>query len=212
MRGYTTMLPMVGPLNDKQNAYVEKITAGIQHMAQLIEDLLDLGRIEAGVGMQRKPCVFGKLVTEVAEEMRSQAITRGLTLNVQVTSMRQAMADPGLLKHVATNFLDNAFKYTPSGGTVTIGLDERADTFILYVKDTGLGISPADQSRLFERFYRVKRRETADIKGSGLGLAIIKSIAEWHGGRVWVDSQLNVGSTFYMAIPIVPIDTPEKVA
>jgi signal transduction histidine kinase len=98
--------------------------------------------------------------------------------------------------------LDNAIKYTPPGGKITIGLNERADSLIVHVSDTGIGIAAADQGRLFEKFYRVKRRDTLDIKGSGLGLAIVKSIAEWHGGRVWVDSQLGVGSTFYVALPI----------
>jgi two-component system phosphate regulon sensor histidine kinase PhoR len=72
---------------------------------------------------------------------------------------------------------------------------------VISVKDTGIGIAPADQARLFERFYRVKRRETVDIKGSGLGLAIVKSIAQWHRGRVWVESQIGEGATFYILIP-----------
>jgi signal transduction histidine kinase len=111
-------------------------------------------------------------------------------------------ADVALLKRTISNLLDNAMKYTPSGGSITVGLDERADSLILRVSDTGIGIAPADQTRLFEKFYRVKRRDTLDIKGSGLGLAIVKSIAEWHGGRVWVDSQLGAGSTFYLALPV----------
>ena len=112
------------------------------------------------------------------------------------------LADPALIKRTISNLIDNAMKYTPSGGSITVGLDERADSVILRVSDTGIGIAPADQGRLFEKFYRVKRRDTLDIKGSGLGLSIVKSIAEWHGGRVWVDSQLGQGSTFYMALPI----------
>ncbi len=209
MRGYTTMLPMVGPLNEKQMEYIEKISAGIQQMTELIDDLLDLGRIEAGVGLQRQLCVLGDVVTEVVDELRGQAAMHGLDLQVEVKSQRASLADAGLLKRAVTNLLDNAFKYTPAGGSVLVGLEELAESLILYVKDTGIGIAPADQARLFERFYRVKRRDTLDIKGSGLGLAIVKSIAEWHGGRVWVESQLGVGSTFYMAIPIITSETSQ---
>lgn len=207
MRGYTTMLPMVGSLNEKQHEYIDKISAGIQQMTELIDDLLDLGRIEAGVGIQRQPCMFGDVIREAADEMRGQAVMRGLELNVEINSRRSSLADPALLKRAVTNLIDNACKYTPAGGTVTVRLDELDNSFIFYVKDTGIGIAPSDQARLFERFYRVKRRETLDIKGSGLGLAIVKSIAEWHGGRVWVESQLGVGSTFYMAIPIVAAES-----
>ncbi len=203
MRGYTTMLPMVGSMNEKQLEYIDKISAGIQQMTELIDDLLDLGRIEAGVGLQRQACVLGDVVSEVVEDLRGQAVTRMLELKADIRSRRMVLADPALLKRAITNLLDNAFKYTPSGGAVKVTLEEMADSLILCVKDSGIGIAPADQVRLFERFYRVKRRDTLDIKGSGLGLAIVKSIAEWHGGRVWVDSQLGMGSVFYMAIPVV---------
>jgi signal transduction histidine kinase len=101
-----------------------------------------------------------------------------------------------------SNLVDNAIKYTPPGGTITIGVDIVGTSLVVRVSDTGLGIAAEDQVRLFEKFYRVKRRETVDIKGSGLGLAIVKSIIEWHNGRVWVESQLGSGATFYIALPI----------
>jgi PAS domain S-box-containing protein len=202
MRGYTSMLPMVGELTPKQVDYVEKIQAGIEQMCQLIDDLLDLGRIEAGVGLQRVDCVLADVVKEVYEEARSRAMAFNLDLKTEINTDCAMLADPALIKRTISNLIDNAMKYTPSGGSITVRLDERADSVILRVSDTGIGIAPADQGRLFEKFYRVKRRDTLDIKGSGLGLSIVKSIAEWHGGRVWVDSQLGQGSTFYMALPI----------
>ena len=202
MRGYTSMLPMVGELTPKQADYVEKIQAGIEQMGQLIDDLLDLGRIEAGVGLQRVDCVLADVVKEVYEEARSRALVYDLDLKTEINTERSMLADPALIKRTISNLIDNAMKYTPPGGSIIVGLDERADSVILRVSDTGIGIAPADQGRLFEKFYRVKRRDTLDIKGSGLGLSIVKSIAEWHGGRVWVDSQLGQGSTFYMALPI----------
>jgi signal transduction histidine kinase len=97
--------------------------------------------------------------------------------------------------------VDNAIKYTPSGGTVTVGLSVRNGQAVIRVTDTGIGIAPEDHVRLFEKFHRVKRRDTAHIQGTGLGLAIVKSIVERHGGRVWVDSELDQGSTFYIGLP-----------
>ncbi len=202
MRGYATMLPMVGSLTPKQQDYVEKVMAGIEQMTELIDDLLDLGRIEAGVGMVKENCSLGDIARIVVESMSGQALAHGLTLSIGKLTERMIHGDQGLLRHAITNLVDNAIKYTPSGGGITLSVEEREGAMAVSVKDSGIGIAPADQVRLFERFYRVKRRETIDIKGTGLGLAIVKSIAEWHKGRVWVESQLGEGSTFYILIPI----------
>ncbi len=201
MRGYATMLPMVGPLTPKQKDYAEKVMAGIEQMTELIDDLLDLGRIEAGIGLVHEDCSLANVVRSVVETLTPQALSRGLNLEYGALSERLIIGDHGLLRHAIANLVDNALKYTPPGGKVIVSVDEFEDSMIVSVKDSGIGISPADQVRLFERFYRVKRRETIDIKGSGLGLAIVKSIAEWHHGRVWVDSQMGEGSTFHILIP-----------
>jgi len=201
MRGYATMLPMVGPLSPKQQDYTEKVMAGIEQMTELIDDLLDLGRIEAGVGLVREMCSLADIARGVVETMKPQALSRGLLLRTGKLSERMIAGDQGLLRHAITNLVDNAIKYTPADGTITISVEEQDTAMVISVKDTGIGIAPADQARLFERFYRVKRRETVDIKGSGLGLAIVKSIAQWHRGRVWVESQLGEGATFYILIP-----------
>ncbi len=201
MRGYATMLPMVGPLSPKQQDYTEKVMAGIEQMTELIDDLLDLGRIEAGVGMVREACSLADVVRTVVETTKPLALSRGLMLRTGKLSERLIAGDQGLLKHAVTNLVDNATKYTPTGGTVTVSVDEHDGAMVIAVKDTGIGIAPGDQVRLFERFFRVKRRETVDIKGTGLGLAIVKSIVEWHHGRVWVESQLGEGATFSLLVP-----------
>jgi signal transduction histidine kinase len=202
MRGYATMLPMVGSLSTKQQDYAEKIMAGIEQMTELIDDLLDLGRIEAGVGMVREDAALADIIRTVVEAQAGQAIAHGLSLKTGYLPERTIQSDPGLMRHAVTNLIDNAIKYTPSGGSILVEVEERDDCMVVVVADTGIGIAPADQARLFERFYRVKRRETIDIKGTGLGLAIVKSIAQWHGGRVWVESQLGSGSTFYFLVPL----------
>jgi len=207
MRGYTTMLPMVGDLSDKQREYVDKILHGVGQMSNLIDDLLDLGRIEAGVGLERSVCHLGAIIVEAVDGMRARAAAKGLTLRMEpAEGMAVVAGDAALLRQAVTNLVDNAIKYTSSGGAVTVGLRVRDEHALLRVSDTGIGIAPDDQVRLFEKFYRVKRRDTADIRGTGLGLAIVKSIVERHGGRVWVDSVLNQGSTFYINLPIGDID------
>lgn len=203
MRGYATMLPMVGELSSKQRDYVEKILHGIGQMSELIDDLLDLGRIEAGVGLERKPCHLGAILVEAVDGMRARAAAKGLTLRLEPAQGAAVVSgDAALLRQVVTNIVDNAIKYTPSGGVVTVGLAVRGQQAVIRVADTGIGIDRDDQVRLFEKFYRIKRRDTADIPGTGLGLAIVKSIVERHGGRVWVESELNKGSTFYVSLPL----------
>ncbi|HEY74881.1 MAG TPA: HAMP domain-containing protein [Thermoflexia bacterium] len=205
IRGYVSMLPMIGPLTEKQQEYVEKILNGIEQISRLVEDLLNLGRIEAGVGLEKKPCHLGALVVEAVDRMRAQAAAKGLTLRLEASEPAPViLGDATLLRQAVANLVDNAIKYTPSGGLVTVGLRTTEDEVLITVKDTGIGIAPEDQVRLFEKFYRIRRKETGEIQGTGLGLAIVKSIVERHGGRVWVESALNQGSTFTIALPLRP--------
>ena len=210
MRGYATMLPTIGELSDKQREYVERILEGVGQINELVGDLLDLGRIEAGVGFRREPCHLIGVLIEAVDTMRAQAAAKGITLQRESTENNVTVTgDAPLLRRAVINLIDNALKYTPSGGSVTVGLSVHADDedgdgkrAVIHVTDTGIGIAPQDQVRLFEKFYRIKRRDTADIPGTGLGLAIVKSIIERHGGRVWVESELNKGSTFHVLLPL----------
>ena len=202
MRGYVTMIPMVSQVTVKQQDYLSKITIGIEQMTMLIDDLLDLGRIEAGVGIAREPVRLADLVRETVESMQGHALMRKQALRLDPLAEHVMQGDPRLLKRAIANLLDNAIKYSPADGEVRVGVDERDGDLVVHVSDSGIGIAPADQVRLFEKFYRVKRRDTLDIKGTGLGLAIVKSVAEWHKGRAWCESQAGKGSTFYFAVPI----------
>lgn len=203
MRGYASMLSTVGPLNDKQQEYVEKILRGVEQMSRLVEDLLSLGRIEAGVGLEKEPCHLGALVAEAVDSMRAHAVAKGLSLRMEASQPAPViMGDATLLRQAVVNLVDNAIKYTPSGGVVTVRLHTTDQEVHVSVIDTGIGIAPEDQVRLFEKFYRVRRRDAGDVGGTGLGLAIVRSIVERHGGRVWVKSAPNQGSTFTIALPL----------
>jgi signal transduction histidine kinase len=202
MRGYATMLPMIGELSAKQSEYVEKILAGFDQMTELVDDLLNLASIEADVDQVAQPLQISGLVRATAEGFRSRAETKGVKFTIEAERhLPEVMGEPALLRQAVSNLVDNAVKYT-SRGEVIVHVFAEGDDVIIQVQDTGPGIAPADQVRLFEKFFRVKRRDPQDIKGSGLGLAIVKSISERrHKGRVWVESQLGVGSSFYIALP-----------
>lgn len=204
MRGYATMLDMVGELNDQQQGYVRKIIAGVENMSRLVNNLLDLGRIEVGVGLQVESVSVVDVLERAVSALRLQATQKKITLNLELPrDMPHAIEADGALLHQAIyNLLENAIKYTPEGGQVTLRI-RAAEGFIIFeVEDTGIGIAAEDMGRLFEKFYRGKQREARAQQGTGLGLAIVRSIAERHGGRVWVESELGKGSIFYLQIPV----------
>ncbi len=206
IRGYATMLMMVGELNEKQHEYLNHILQGIEQMSALINDLLNLRRIEAGVGIRHESCHIGLILVEAVDSMRARATAKGIGLRLEPSEgAPMVIGDRTLLRQAIGNLVDNAIKYTRVGGDVRVGLsinDAEGET-VVAIADNGIGIAAEDQVRLFEKFYRVKRRETGDISGTGLGLALVKSIVERHNGRVWVESQLNKGSTFFIALPII---------
>ncbi|MBN2391312.1 MAG: HAMP domain-containing protein [Anaerolineae bacterium] len=203
IRGYATMLVMVGDLNEKQHDYLERILEGIDQMSALIGDLLNLRRIEAGVGIRQEPCRLGLILVEAVDTMRARATSKGVTLRLEPTEGAPTVTgDRTLLRQAVSNLVDNAIKYTPAPGQVSVGLETTPHEAVIHISDTGIGIAPEDQVRLFEKFYRIKRRETGNIQGTGLGLALVKSIIERHGGRVWAESVPNQGSSFYIALPL----------
>ncbi|MBN1935389.1 MAG: HAMP domain-containing protein [Anaerolineae bacterium] len=207
MRGYTTMIPMVGEVNDKQQGFVEKIIGGIEQMTVLIDDLLDIGKIEAGVGVEIERCWLPGVIQAVVDDLGGRAAEKQIKLNASLPlDVPPTMADNTLVRQAIQNLVDNALKYTPGPGQVDVLLQANNDFLIVRVRDTGIGIATEHQRRLFEKFYRIKRRDTVHIKGTGLGLAIVKSIAERHKGRVWIESKLGEGSTFYFAIPLISPD------
>jgi signal transduction histidine kinase len=203
MKGYATMLGMVGELNEQQKTYVRKILNSEETMSHLVGNLLDLGRIDAGEGLKRTNVDPGEVVDRVANSLQLQAAQKNIQIgrNTQDRVFPAISADPALLHQALYNLVDNAIKFTPVGGSVDVSLEATPECLVFRVTDTGIGIAPLDQPRLFERFYKGGQREAYQARGSGLGLAIVKSIAERHGGKVWVDSSLGKGSTFSLEIP-----------
>lgn len=203
MRGYATMLGMVGDMNEQQKEFLRKILNSVEQMSKLVDNLLDLSRIEAGLGLSLSTVHTESLLHEVIETYRPRAVNKQVALEVVLADdMEPVDADPALLRQAIANLLDNAIKYTPSKGIVTIQADQRDGYQLISVRDTGVGIAPTDRVRLFEKFYRVRDRAPLKEQGLGLGLAIVKSIIEQHGGRILVESKLGQGSTFTLILPM----------
>jgi signal transduction histidine kinase len=214
----------VGELNEKQREHVESILGGIERIDSLVTDLLDLRRIEAGLGLEREPCHLGVVLAEAVRGMEARADAKDISLRMKIPSVLSetdngrkgdvtVAGDVALLRQVVVNLLDNAIKYTPNGGNVTVELsipEDAKDRAVISVVDTGVGIAPDEQMRLFEKFYRVKRGSGSDVAGTGLGLALVKSIVERHKGKVWVNSRLNKGSAFYISLPLLGGESPES--
>ncbi|MFT3890397.1 MAG: ATP-binding protein [Anaerolineales bacterium] len=205
MRGYATMLEMAGTLNDQQKNYVKMIVQGVDNMAKLVNNLLDLGRIDFGVGLQLENIPVLDIIERVTGALQLQAKQKSILLGVEIPkNLPHAIeADQALLHQALYNLVENALKYTPDGGEVTIDLQADDSCLTFAVKDSGIGIPATDLPRLFEKFYRGTNREALAKRGTGLGLAIVKSIAERHRGKVWVESELGKGSTFHLQVPLV---------
>ncbi len=204
MRGYATMLDSAGELNEQQQGYVKKIISGVENMSRLVNNLLDLGRIEIGVGLQVETVSVLDVIERVTSALQLQAMQKNIALQVELAKdMPHAIeADQALLHQAVYNLVENGIKYTPENGSVIICTISDPTHLTFVVKDSGIGIPPDDLPRLFEKFYRGKQREARAQPGSGLGLAIVHSIAQSHNGKVWVESQIGKGSSFYLQIPL----------
>jgi len=213
MRGYATMLEMVGELNEQQQGYVKKIISGVENMSRLVNNLLDLGRIDLGVGLQVENVSVLDIIERATSALQLQATQKNIALSVEFSKdmPNTVEADQALLHQAVYNLVENAIKYTPDGGRVTVSTSSQPGVLIFAIEDSGIGIAADDLPRLFEKFYRGKQREARAQHGSGLGLAIVQSVAVNHGGRVWVDSVMGKGSTFYLQIPLVQPKEPKPV-
>jgi signal transduction histidine kinase/DNA-binding response OmpR family regulator len=199
--GFTELLSEVGPLSERQQEFVDLTTEAAKNMKRMIDDLLDLARIEAGLSLAPDRCDLAAIAQAVVAGLQGLAARNDIELFlIQRGKIPKVVGVADQLRRAVENLVGNALKYTPPGGRVRVGLQEADRTLYLVVTDTGRGIPESALPYVFDRFYRVDEdRETA---GSGLGLAIAKSIAEAHGGTISVRSQRGKGSVFAIALPL----------
>ncbi len=215
IRGYAeTLLNEDATRTKTQEQFVVKILNHASRLSRLVSDLLELSRLESGdVELKRTPChlnTFYEPILDVFEPILEES---ELVLKWEVpASLPQVSVDQQLFMQVLVNLIDNAIKYTPDSGTITVsaeictsdafeGSNIPAKEIIVEIKDTGIGIPMESQSRVFERFYRVDKGRAREMGGTGLGLAITKHIVLRHNGRIWLESSLGEGSVFHVAIP-----------
>jgi signal transduction histidine kinase len=194
---------MFGELNEKQQEYSEDIHASGQHLLSLINDILDLSKIEAG-RMERETTEF-HLPTAIENALtlvRERAGRRGIALEIHIDDrLGQIQADERKIRQVVLNLLSNAIKFTPEGGRIEVTARPSDGSIEVSVTDTGIGIAAGDQEAVFEEFRQVGRSDKK-AEGTGLGLTLCRKFIELHGGRIWVTSALGAGSTFTFTIPV----------
>jgi two-component system, OmpR family, phosphate regulon sensor histidine kinase PhoR len=203
IRGYAETLKS-GALEDALNAprMVDIIYRQSERLSELVEDLLELSRIDARqIQLQEKPIGLEKATLRAAETVRPKALTKQIAVEVAIAPGLQVVADERALDQVLLNLLDNAVKYTPSGGHVRVTAKDFASTVELSVKDNGAGIEARHLPRIFERFYRVDKGRSRDMGGTGLGLSIVKNLVTLMKGDVRVHSAPAEGSTFFVTLP-----------
>ncbi len=208
MRGYASMLPLAGDLNQRQQEALAKINAGIESISQMTERLTYLSRLQFGEEAELELTLVDvtELIQEVSQQQEELARQKNITLIKEYAENLPLLLSDGMLYgHAIMNLINNAIKYTPEGGQVTVRTYlEDGGHLVVAVADTGIGIRAEDQARLFEAFYRVPQREGEPQRprGTGLGLALVKAIAQAHGGKVGVHSEFEKGSTFYISLPV----------
>jgi signal transduction histidine kinase len=193
---------MFGEINAKQKDYLQDILSSGRHLLSLINDILDISKVEAGrMELQPGPTDLRFVLQNAASLVRERATRQGISVALDVdAAVGTIEADERRVKQILFNLLSNAVKFTPGGGRVTLSAARIDDAVQISVRDTGIGIRSEDQHRIFEEFQQAGPGKA--VEGTGLGLALAKRFVEMHGGRIWVDSVVGTGSTFTFTLPV----------
>jgi signal transduction histidine kinase len=207
VRGYTEMFQSRQPAarDEKEQRALDAIESNVQHMLHLTDDLLEISRLQSGgIEFAMQALTVDDVIQLVCERFERQLVEKGLGLKLNVPpELPRVWGDHFRLTQVLSNLIGNAYDYTPSGAII---VDARpANGFVeISVADTGVGIPPHEQARLFTHFFRGEHSVVRRQKGAGLGLTIARSIVEAHGGEIWAESEPGKGSTFHFTVPVAP--------
>jgi signal transduction histidine kinase len=215
IKGYTELLAAgsVGQINEMQTNFLGTIRSNVERMSTLVSDLNDNAKIEAGrLRLEYKPSDVKDIIDDVIRSTRRQVEDKRQNVELQVPAQLPPIwADRIRVGQVLVNLVNNAYKYTPEGGKISIGAESTSNQWDpegakqvvhLWVKDNGIGISFEDQAKIFQRFFRSEDSKAREAPGTGLGLNITKSLVEMQGGRIWFDSEFRKGTTFHFTIPV----------
>jgi signal transduction histidine kinase len=195
---------LFGQVNEKQEEYLDDILSSADHLLSLINDILDLSKVEAGqVELERGLFSLREALERGGVMVRERALKNGVALQLELdSSVDLVEGDERRIRQVVFNLLSNAVKFTPEGGKVEVSTARVDGEVQIAVCDTGPGIAAADQERIFEEFQQAHDSNGERPEGTGLGLALTRSLVELHGGRIWVESEPGAGSTFTFTLPV----------
>ena len=195
---------LAGPLGEKQRDFINRGVKKIDALLALINDLLDVAKIEAGKYVQRLvPTDLAEIIKEIVELLETRAKGQGVNLTFSFQDLKPVLSDPKNMEEIFNNLISNAINYSPEGGDVTVAAQGLGEYIEIKVKDTGVGIPPEELPKIFDKFYRVKNPKTRDVMGTGLGLAIVKGVVDAHQGTIDVESVVDEGTTFRILLPII---------
>ncbi|HEY2981964.1 MAG TPA: ATP-binding protein [Anaerolineales bacterium] len=201
LMGYTELIDRIGPLNDQQRDFLVRIQTSVQHITTLVNDLLDLGRLEAGFDTRRESVHIESVLKYTLDTFENQAREKQITLTCNISKdLPPLRANPIRIRQMLDNLVGNAIKYTQAGGKVNVDAAQHDEQIIFRVTDDGPGIPAGEQTKIFDKFFRASNVPEL-VQGSGLGLAIVKSIVESHRGRIWLESTLGHGTSFFVVLP-----------
>ena len=201
--GYVELIERAGPVNELQRDFVHRVQTSVHNITHLVDDLVELGRIESGFDSRKEPVHLEQLIPLVVDQLKKQMDDKHQTLLLEVPEvLPPVFANPVQLRQMVENLLENASKYTHPGGVVTVHATLEDQQIILRFIDNGIGIPQVDLPFIFDKFYRASNANN-EMSGTGLGLSIVRSIVEAHQGRIWVESQPDEGSTFTVVFPVI---------
>ena len=204
--GYSEVLQERREVADRAVEFAGIIADNARRLNRMVDDLLDLDRLEAGkTPIRRQPVDLGSVVSEVATAFHPRHVTHHISLEIE-PDLLYITGDRDALVRTISNLVENAVKYSPDGGQVTLVARREGDAIHVEVRDSGLGIPAGDLEVIFDRYARVATESTRRIRGTGLGLSIVREIIDAHGGRVWAESTPGVGSTFHITLPLPIIE------
>lgn len=208
IKSYADLMGIEGSLNARQQDYRERIMLLCDHAAQLVNDLLDLVRLQESRELLKTPCNLREVVAIAANTLGVLAARQDIQIMIATDeNLRMLYVDQRRILQVISNLLANSIKYNKQGGSVTIRLTQHPDHVRVTITDTGHGISPEDLPHVFDRYYRAPQHTAPNIEGSGLGLSIARAIVELHGGQIGVESESGKGSTFWFTLPCAQVDS-----
>lgn len=202
VQGFIELIEAGGPLTDRQKHFRDRALSGLDRMDHLIGALLDMAKLEGDLKLNFTDCDLRSLIETTVDLVENLAVRRGIRIYTDIApDVEWVSGDPQWLGQVITNLLSNAIKYNRDDGEVWITVANDPDFISISVRDTGNGIAPDEQERVFNWFFRSRHIDKAKIEGTGLGLAITKSIVQKHHGHIWLESVPGEGSTFSFTLP-----------